>query len=179
MKNNKWLTHGLLLGFVFFIAIYLMKPIGVSTQFSVTSGMVHNAVSDVIVENGERKSGYESSNAYYDKSEGKMAATIVNPITYDYVFVLAIPLGGYIAYRLMNKGKKKKPAAVVKQPWKAYVPTFVGAFFLLFGARLADGCTSGHMMSGIMQGALSGYVFAIVVFAVAIPVAMFTYKRGQ
>ncbi|WP_300643307.1 YeeE/YedE thiosulfate transporter family protein [uncultured Helicobacter sp.] len=27
----------------------------------------------------------------------------------------------------------------------------LGGFLLLYGARMAGGCTSGHMMSGIMQ----------------------------
>ena len=37
---------------------------------------------------------------------------------------------------------------------------------------MADGCTSGHMMSGMMQGSVSGYIFAGAVFIVAIPVAL-------
>lgn len=49
---------------------------------------------------------------------------------------------------------------------------------MLFGARLAGGCTSGHMMSGIMQTSLSGYLFALGAFAVAIPVAIIMYKKG-
>ena len=53
-----------------------------------------------------------------------------------------------------------------------YALSFIGGFLLLFGARMADGCTSGHMMSGMMQGSISGYVFAISVFATAIPTAI-------
>ncbi|MDU1312276.1 MULTISPECIES: hypothetical protein [Clostridium] len=41
---------------------------------------------------------------------------------------------------------------------------------------MADGCTSGHMMSGMMQGSISGYVFAISVFATAIPTAIIVKK---
>ncbi len=54
---------------------------------------------------------------------------------------------------------------------------FVAGFIVLFGARLAGGCTSGHMMSGIMQTAASGYLFAAGAFAVGIPVAMLLYPR--
>ena len=57
-----------------------------------------------------------------------------------------------------------------------YVIPFVGGFILLFGARMADGCTSGHMMSGMMQGSVSGYVFAGAVFATAIPTAIIVKK---
>ena len=50
--------------------------------------------------------------------------------------------------------------------WKRYVAAFAGGFVVLYGARLAGGCTSGHMMSGMMQTALSGYIFAAGVLAV-------------
>lgn len=59
---------------------------------------------------------------------------------------------------------------------RKYVPSFIGGFLLLYGARMADGCTSGHMMSGMMQGSISGYVFAISVFATAIPTAIIVKK---
>ena len=60
-----------------------------------------------------------------------------------------------------------------------YFPFFLGGFLLLFGARFAGGCTSGHMMSGMMQSSASGYVFALVVFAVAIPTAIITKKLSE
>jgi hypothetical protein len=55
--------------------------------------------------------------------------------------------------------------------------SFIGGFIVLYGARLAGGCTSGHMMSGMMQTAVSGYIFALGAFIAAIPTAMFLYKR--
>lgn len=77
---------------------------GVSTQFSVLSGIVHSTIDTaVITEDAERESGYKSTNAYYDKSEGKLAANIKNPLNYDFIFVLAIPLGAYIAHLLRKK----------------------------------------------------------------------------
>ncbi len=53
---------------------------------------------------------------------------------------------------------------------------FIGGILLLFGARMAGGCTSGHMMSGMMQSSVSGYVFAASVFIVAIPTALIITK---
>ncbi len=38
---------------------------------------------------------------------------------------------------------------------------FIGGFLLIFGARLADGCTSGHFLTGGMQFSLSSYLFMI------------------
>lgn len=190
MKDKKWIIQGMILGSVFFLAILIIKPVGVSTQFNVLSGIVHSTIDrDVITEDHGRESGYKSSNAYYDKSEGKLAKTIKNPINYDFVFVLAIPLGAYLAY-LLNKKKKaislndaKKSDIDIKidisnvkveKPGflKTYGISFIGGFIILFGARMADGCTSGHMMSGMMQGSVSGFIFAAAVFIVAIPTAI-------
>lgn len=187
MNKNNWIKGAVVLGFSFFIAILLVKPIGVSTQFSVLSGIVHSTVdSDVIVEDSSRETGYRSSNAYYDKSEGKLAKAIKNPLNYDFIFVLSIPVGGYLGYLLFSRKKKaeeddndvescslddNKKGVIGK-----YALSFIGGFLLLFGARMADGCTSGHMMSGMMQGSISGYVFAISVFATAIPTAIIVKK---
>lgn len=62
---------------------------------------------------------------------------------------------------------------------RRYLPAFLGGFLLLYGARLADGCTSGHMMSGMMQGSVSGYYFAVAAFATAIPAALIAEKVTQ
>ena len=190
MNNQKWLKGAIILGLSFFISILLVKPIGVSTQFSVLAGIVHSAIDqDVIQKDSERESGYRSSNEYYDKSDGKLAKAIKNPINYDFIFVLAIPLGSLIGYLTRSKKDEKldledkiddsKESCKVdtnKSFIKKYLPNFIGGFLLLYGARLADGCTSGHMMSGMMQSSLSGYVFAGVVFAVAIPTAILIKK---
>lgn len=186
MNKNNWIKGAVVLGFSFFIVILLVKPIGVSTQFSVLSGIVHTAIdSDVIVEDSSRETGYKSSNAYYDKSEGKLAKSIKNPLNYDFIFVLSIPVGGYLGYLLFSRKKKNEEdnnmeSCVLDDNKKSfirkYVPSFIGGFLLLFGARMADGCTSGHMMSGMMQGSISGYVFAISVFATAIPTAIIVKK---
>ena len=185
MKKNVWLKKAIVMGAIFFFAILLMKPIGVSTQFSVLSGIFHSALDEnVITENPDRKTGYESTNAYYDKGDGKLAKAIQNPWNYDFVFVLAIPMGAYAAYALNDKRRSRMSDVgdTVHQPEKQsfirrYLPAFCGGFIILFGARMADGCTSGHMMSGIMQGSVSGYIFAAAAFAVAIPLAIWLGRR--
>jgi uncharacterized protein len=59
---------------------------------------------------------------------------------------------------------------------------FVGAFFggagMMFGARLAGGCTSGHGISGTMQLALSSWLFLIVLFASALIASRIVFGRG-
>lgn len=182
MKNYNWIKGALFLGFTFFLAVFIVKPVGVSTQFSVISGMVHSIINpSVITPDESRDSGYTSTNLYYDKNEGKLAEHIKNPWNYDFIFVLAIPLGAYVMYKIKNKnvdfriGNVQLISNVSKSKQnfsKTYLPSFIGGFLLLFGARMADGCTSGHMMSGMMQGSVSGYIFAGSVFIVAIPVSL-------
>lgn len=187
-KDLKWMQKAMILGFSFFVAVLLVKPVGVTTQFSVATGIVHSAVDpNVITENAGRESGYESTNAYYDRSEGKLAKSIKNPLNYSFIFVLAIPAGAYVENRLKNKKNLARKATSKsstdrsvqpKLSAKDYLPSFVSGFLLLFGARMAGGCTSGHMMSGIMQSSMSGFVFAASVFVVAIPIAVLTSNKN-
>lgn len=189
MKDIKWAGKAMILGLAFFIAVLLVKPIGVSTQFSVVSGIIHSTLdSDVITENPDRASGYESTNAYYDRDEGKLAKSIKHPWGYSFIFVLAIPLGAYLGHKLMNKNQAPKQEKINKMEsldmaeesfTKKYLPGFVSGFLILYGARMAGGCTSGHMMSGIMQSSLSGFIFAAAVFLVAIPVSIFASKKNS
>ena len=54
---------------------------------------------------------------------------------------------------------------------------FLGGFLLIFGARMAGGCTSGHMFSGGMQLAVSSLWFALFAFIGGLVVANLIYRR--
>lgn len=56
---------------------------------------------------------------------------------------------------------------------------YAGGFLLLFGARLAGGCTSGHIISGGIQLALSSWVFAVFVFAAFLITGRLFYRKKQ
>ncbi len=184
-KQWGWRASGIALGLSFLLAIALVKPIGVSTQFVILDGIAWNLISDdLIVENSNAKKGYSSTNAYLNKSGGKYAKNVENPVNYSFIFVIAMIAGGFIASRLQsNKDSKETLTAPAvwknkfgPSPGKRYLTTFLGGILVLVGARLAGGCTSGHMMSGMMQTSLSGYLFAAGVFVVAVPVTIFMYK---
>ena len=53
-------------------------------------------------------------------------------------------------------------------PRRRYMDAFLGGFLIIFGARVAGGCTSGHIISGMTQLALSGFLFAAAVFGAGI-----------
>lgn len=177
-----WKIGGVALGLVFFLAVLLVKPIGVSTQFVILNGIIGDAVNPSLVTQVE--DGYTSTNAYLAKSGGKYAKSVANPLNYSFVFVLAMAAGAFLSMRLrggLDLSERSMPAL-----WRAnfgdgvakrYLVAFLGGFVVLYGARLAGGCTSGHMMSGMMQTALSGYIFSAGAFAAAVPVSLMMYKK--
>ncbi|MBN2905618.1 MAG: YeeE/YedE family protein [Rhodobacteraceae bacterium] len=177
-----WKYGGLLLGLVFFLAVLLVKPIGVSTQFVILDGIVWDMQNPEIVTQTDE--GYTSTNAYLAKSGGKYAKSVANPVNYSFIFVIAMMVGALVSSSLRKgipKGERMVPAI-----WKAnyggnvlkrWLVAFAGGFIVLYGARLAGGCTSGHMMSGMMQTAISGYVFAAGAFLAAFPTALYMFKE--
>jgi len=62
---------------------------------------------------------------------------------------------------------------------KRLAAAFLGGGLMMFGARLAQGCTSGHGISGALQLAVSSWVFVVVMFAVATAVALLIYGRAE
>ncbi len=180
-----WKSGGILLGLVFFAAVALVKPIGVSTQFVILNGILWDAVEpSLVVESPDSKSGYASSNAYLDKSGGKYAQSVAEPLNYSFVFVGALFLGAFISARL--RGGVGPRESVMPEVWRAnfgssatkrFLAAFAAGFIVLYGARLAGGCTSGHMMSGIMQTAVSGYLFTAGAFLAGIPTAIFLFRK--
>ncbi len=184
-KQWHWSVSGLALGVSFLLAVALVKPIGVSTQFVILDGMVWDVFSSEIAVKGE--TAYSSSNAYLNKSGGKYAKSVANPINYSFIFVLAMILGGFLGAKLRTKSNDEDepelPAVwcenLGSSTTKRYIFAFAGGALVLFGSRLAGGCTSGHMMSGIMQTSLSGYLFTMGAFLFAVPIALFMYRKGR
>jgi hypothetical protein len=177
-----WKTSGLALGLIFFLAVAFVKPIGVSTQFVILDGLLWKSVSKELVKpDSTAKKGYSSSNAYLNKSGGKYAKSVAQPANYSFIFVFAMVAGGFLAKILQPKETAPQNHSQWKlrigdTSWKRFLVAFIGGFLVLIGARLAGGCTSGHMMSGMMQTSLSGYLFALGAFVVAIPVSFLMFK---
>jgi len=187
-KQWNWKISGVALGITFLLAVLLVKPIGVSTQFVILNGIIWNTFSSgLVVKDTDAAKGFSSPNAYLNKSGGKYAKGVANPINYSFIFVLAMIAGGLLAVTLQTK-ETKKENRVSPKVWNdrfgkssvmRYIAVFLGGALVIFGARLAGGCTSGHMMSGMMQTSLSGYLFAIAAFALAVPTAIFTFKKRR
>ncbi|USO02530.1 MAG: YeeE/YedE family protein [Alphaproteobacteria bacterium] len=61
----------------------------------------------------------------------------------------------------------KKEFGITSQTTR-YALSFFGGMFLIFGARLAQGCTSGNGISGVAQMDASAWVTLMAMFAFAI-----------
>lgn len=185
-KTLSWWAGSFFLGLAFLLAVVMVKPIGVSTQFVIADAALWDVFDpDIIQDNADTKSGYASSNAYLNKSGGKYAANAANPLNYSFIFVLAMMAGAFLSARLKGdkpQGHQKHMPDIWHvrfggKKWKRYLAVFLSGFVVLYGARLAGGCTSGHMMSGVMQTALSGYLFTFGAFAAGIPVAILLFRK--
>jgi hypothetical protein len=165
-----WWAGGLAIGLILIIATALAEPIGVSTQYVVLDGVLLHALAPATVE----------QSPYLEKTAKGWTLE-----TYEFFFVLGIPLGAFLAALATRRFSTR----VVPAEWEArfgpsstrrLVWSFFGGFILLFGARFGGGCTSGHMISGISQLAISSFLFTAALFASAILTARHLYpNRGR
>ncbi len=187
MKNFEIFIKAMILGIILFLTVFLVKPIGISTEFSVVGGIVHTMIEPRIIwEDNTREYGYSSSNEYYDKDEGYLASIIKHPGDYDLLFILAMPLGGYIAYVIKRyiEGRQKRTEFRKVNEKKAskyggLIINLISGFLLLYGARMAGGCITQLIFNGIMEGSVSGYIFAASVLVTAIPIALIVNYVGS
>jgi uncharacterized membrane protein YedE/YeeE len=81
--------------------------------------------------------------------------------------VLGTILGGMAAARTLGRNDAAwvdAPAGTESK--RSPLASAAGGALLMFGARMADGCTSGHALSGTAQGAASSWLFTPLMFAV-------------
>lgn len=91
--------------------------------------------------------------------------------------VSGIAIGAFLSMRL--SGARRRPISPV---WPRVMGTatlssrapvaFLGGFIMLFGARIAGGCTSGHGISGMAQLAAGSTVAVAAMFAGGILTAL-------
>ena len=169
-----WKAAGISLGLLLILATALVKPLGVSTQFVVTDAAVTHKVAPEFAEKNEYLAKYGEKTDW--------------GVGYGWMLVLGMFVGGGICARVFGNRQPAGDKGSMPPMWaqnfgssriKRFVAAFLGGVLLLFGARLAGGCTSGHMISGMSQLALSSFIFGICTFGAAIGMAKFLYrKRG-
>ncbi|KAL9653099.1 hypothetical protein ABK040_006317 [Willaertia magna] len=92
---------------------------------------------------------------------------------------VSMVVGAYLSTKLSASKDNSAVAekTVVKEPCtKQKIASFVGGFLLLFGARLAGGCTSGHGLSGMANMSVSSMLTVMSMLAGAIGVGLLSEK---
>lgn len=152
-----WARLGIIFGLVGAASILLWGPIGVSGTYPRFVGEVFRAFDP----------GYAAANPYLVK----MGALLRG----ETFLVLGLLIGGLIGART-DKSQPKAPKVEMPHAGESsnarrYTEAFLAGFLILFGARLAGGCTSGLIISGMTQLSIAGFVFAAGVFATGIGTA--------
>ena len=146
--DNKWIISGIGLAilnlFVFSNAI-TDRPIGASTTYpylgDVLTGITKNDYFNKIQTAGNWELKFLSG--------ALLAGLIISLIKKEFKFTL-----------IHDNWKKYRGYSTKERIWWS----FFGGFILILGARMAGGCTSGHIISGGMQLAFSSLTFAVFVF---------------
>jgi uncharacterized protein len=144
------------------------RPIGVSTAFESTAAAL------------EQKLAPQATgvNAYLMEREE------VPKLDWEWMLAVGIPIGSYLTTRAEQTYGVQ--GAIVPAVWKKrfgpspsrrYAGAFAGAALMMFGARMAKGCTSGHGISGTMQLAASSWLFSAVFASTAVGVARALFGR--
>lgn len=136
--------------------------LGTSTTFVRAAGLLECAVAPEHVK----------ANEYFTKEKVK--------VEWQFMVVAGILLGA-LASSLTDRSFK---AEAVPPSWaerfgpgvgKRALYAFLGGAVAMFGVRLADGCPSGHGLSGLMQLSVSGFAALCLFFGTGIVVARLVY----
>lgn len=95
--------------------------------------------------------------------------------------VLGTILGGLVAARTARAkdDASRVDDAASAEGKRSPLASAAGGAMLMFGARMADGCTSGHGLSGTAQGAASSWLFTPLMFGVASLLARGAKRRHR
>lgn len=138
------------------------RPIGCSTAYARTSGMIEHAVRGKAV----------LDRAYYKQFAPK--------VDWEWMLVLGVVIGAGAtalltgAFALVWVPPSFEAAFGPSVPLRLAV-ALAGGVLMGIGSRWAGGCTSGHGISGTLQLALSSWVAVFVFFASGILFAFLLY----
>ena len=152
------------IGILSWVAFLLSdKPIGCSTAFSRTSGMIEK------LWRGKK---------VHDKPYYQKFAPVID---WEWMLVVGVIVGACLSSRLsgtfaLEWVPAQWQAAVGGHAVARWAVALIGGVMMGVGARWAGGCTSGHGISGTLQLAVSGWLAAMSFFAGGIATAMLLYK---
>lgn len=148
--KQRWPTYigGLLIGFIATVAFFRIAPLGVTAEL----GSVARTFGTTAHWLPERLEGLDSFTG---------CATVVKEglLSNNGLFIAGLTIAAWAAALFADQFKIQIPDLY------AALRNFIGGVLMGWSAMTALGCTVGTLLSGIMAGALSGWVFAVFCFA--------------
>lgn len=105
-------------------------------------------------------------------------------IDWQFMLVIGIGIGAFISSKLNGTFKVEFVPPVWREQFgsskvKRAIVAFLGGVIAIYGARLADGCPSGHGISGLMQLTFSSFIAMFMFFVFGILGARLMFmKKG-
>jgi uncharacterized membrane protein YedE/YeeE len=169
-RMKRWSPYvtGALLGVLTWFSFGVAhKALGVSTNFSQVVRLAEEAVAP----------DHAREVAYFAEYK------VPTAIGWEAAIVVGLILGAAVsAWWSGDQSGAHLPELWVQRfgpsPWKAYLLAFLGGAILIYGARLAGGCTSGHGISGSLQLAVSSWAFFLSLFASGLATAFVLFRKG-
>lgn len=166
LRAEQWSPYliGSLIGLLSWITFVISdKPIGCSTAFTRTGGMIERLFRGQKVE--ERP--------YYKK--------FAPAVDWGWMLVLGVVIGSFLSACLSGQFAwlwvpDFWVEAIGNGRFGRWLIALAGGVVMGFGARWAGGCTSGHGISGTLQLALSSWLAAACFFAGGIASAMLIFN---
>ncbi|BBJ27477.1 YeeE/YedE thiosulfate transporter family protein [Athalassotoga saccharophila] len=115
----------------------------------------------------------------------KYSVSVINHIGWEPFSDIGTFLGAFFSAVVLTKRftafRKVVPPSwrnrFGNEEWKRAIGVFIGSFLMLFGARMAGGCASGHILSGVVQMAASGLYFGLIVMIAGVITAAIVYGK--
>jgi uncharacterized membrane protein YedE/YeeE len=147
---NRWPTYvgGILIGFVATIAYFRIAPLGVTAEL----GSIARTTGSWLEAIPTRLEGLDSFS-------GCATAVKETLLSVNGVFVIGLVLASFASALWSGQFAPERPSL------QKIVRHFIGGLLMGWASMTALGCTVGTLLSGIMAGALSGWIFAALCFA--------------
>lgn len=166
LKMDRWSAYlvGICIGILLTLQFVIGHEIGVSSAIAKALAGIENIFAPKHVE----------KTIYF-----KQLLAPFSDYLWGILFAVGLLLGAWFSSHLsrFKKGlslSENKPLPSKKPLRKKQA--FLGGILLLIGARIADGCTSGHAITGGAQLSVTSWIFMMALFATAIPVSFVLYK---
>lgn len=169
LRDRAWSPHaaGVVIGLLQIPAFLLIETaLGASSAYVTVGGILASAV--------------DPGAAQIDYIARHIAATGKN--WWQVALVVGVAIGAFMSMRFSGATRGAispiwQRALGTPSAGKRYTLAFGAGFVMLFGARIADGCTSGHGLSGMAQLAVSSTVAVTAMFAGGIATALLFLRR--